>query len=177
MQQRVRDIQRALNPKVTPTLTSELHITVWVAGFPCETASREDDVAFAVLERQRQAVESARLAAPRLTVADACAFLSCAVLEVHDLHGDLAHLRAHLSQALDEVRFANFNAHITLGLFGDAQPTAPLVDRLRPYRGLDGIDITPRTLELIFFDAQLPGAPLATQYAVKLNAPLSPDLS
>lgn len=168
VQERVQDIQQSLRSLVSPILIPQLHITVWVAGFPCKTVRRDDDVTFAVLDHQRQSLLSSCLFAPRLRVAGACAFFSCAILEVHDPHHDLARLRAHLSQSLDEVRFSRFNAHITIGLFDIAQPTSKLVKVLQLYRDIDSIDITPQTLELVFFNALIPRAPLETQATVTL---------
>jgi len=134
------------------------HVTVFVAGFPCPAASRDDDVTLMRLERQR-----ARAAAldvrPLLTIGGATSFLTCAVLEVS---AELAPLRAALAAESREVRFEPYLPHVTAAIYQDSRPTAPLAAALEPLRELEPFEVRPCGLDLVVFDARRAGAPLAS---------------
>ncbi len=144
------------------------HITVFVAGFPTAVPLHDDDVAEDTLAEQVAALTTAALPSPRLVVGGLNAFLSCAMLEVLDPHGDLDALRAPLAGALREVRFAPYLPHLTVGPFGDTRPTGPIADVIRPYRVLPPLPLRPDAIELVTFDASAAG-PLATVARVGLG--------
>ena len=143
---------------IVPVAPERAHVTVWVCGFPCAAPRLDDDVAETTLAAQRRAV--AHLPRPRLVVGAPNAFATCAFLEVHDPHGDLAALRAALAvPGAKEVRFAPYQPHVTVGRFGDTRPAASIARMLAALR--DGEPVAPHAvadsrLELLELDARAP---------------------
>jgi 2'-5' RNA ligase superfamily len=143
---------------IVPVHPDRAHVTTWVCGFPSAAPAADDDVADAIIAAQRRAVAS--LPCPRVVVGAPNAFATCAFLEVHDPHGDLAALRAALAvPGAKEVRFAPYLPHVTIGRFGDTRPAAPLARALAMLR--DGehsarVAIADSTIALIELDARTP---------------------
>lgn len=159
----------------------ELHVTVWVAGFPRFGGPRpapsrpalpagddlvddfvDDDVDPRVLHAQRS-VQRLHRRVP-LLVGGASSFLSCATLAVHDVSSALARLRADLDAAAAplgarELRFAPYTPHVTCGVYTRAIPTHRIADALAPMRELSPLRVS-GTLACLAFDARVPGAPL-----------------
>ena len=150
----------------------ELHVTVWVAGFPRSGGPRpsddlvddfvDDDVDPRVLHAQRS-VQRLHRRVP-LLVGGASSFLSCATLAVHDVSGALARLRADLDAAAAplgarELRFATYTPHVTCGGYTRTSPTHRIADALAPMRELSPLGVS-GTLACLAFDARVPGAPL-----------------
>jgi hypothetical protein len=133
-------------------------VTAWVCGFPAAVPTLDDDVADAILDAQRAAVS--RLPPPRLSVGAPNAFATCAFLEVHDPHGDLAALRTALAvPGAKEVRFARYQPHVTVGRFGDSRPVAPIARALAALRAGDRDAphaVGDSRVELIELDARAP---------------------
>jgi 2'-5' RNA ligase len=143
---------------IVPVAAEHAHVTAWVCGFPCVAPAFDDDVADSVIAAQRQAVT--RVQRLRLVVGAPNAFATCAFLEVHDPHGDLAALRAALAvPGAREVRFAPYQPHVTVGRFDDSRPAASIARVLATLR--DGEHAAPRavadsTVALIELDARDP---------------------
>jgi hypothetical protein len=136
----------------------DAHVTAWVCGFPAAVPALDDDVADAILDAQRVALSNLR--PPRLAVGGPNAFATCAFLEVHDPHGDLAALRAALAiPGAREVRFAPYQPHVTVGRFADSRPAAPIARALATLRA-DGSfaahAVRESRLDLVELDARVP---------------------
>lgn len=156
--ERLSRVATALEGSIEPVPAEHAHVTVFVAGFPTpENAVHEDDVSDAQLERQVRALRQAAFAAPRLEVGSANAFLTCAMLEVHDPDGSLARLRAHLEAEAPEVRFAAYLPHVTVGRFIDDRPPSPIARRLSGLRNLEPLEIRPEAIELVELDSRHDG--------------------
>ena len=169
LHERVAEAQRALGGLVRAQPPADLHVTVFVVGFPSAAPVWDDDVGEDALDRQAAAVIGAGLPPLRLAVGASNAFLSCAFLEVADPHGDLARLRGLLVGAAREVRFAPYLPHVTVGIFPATVPTAPLAAAIAPLRGLPPLSLEFDAVELVDFDAAVPGAPLVTRRRVALR--------
>lgn len=156
-------------PGLRPTRPEETHITVFVAGFPCAVPRFDDDVAEAALEAQRDALLGLR--APRLAIGGLNSFLSAAFLEVYDLDGGLAQIRAALGGSASEIRFAPYLPHVTVGVLPISVPTAPLAARIAALRDPPRLPIAPDALDLVCFSAETAHAPLETAWRVPLRAP------
>ena len=143
---------------IVPVKPEDAHVTTWVCGFPAAAPRFDDDVAEAIIAAQRRAV--AHLPRPRLAVGAPNAFATCAFLEVHDPHGDVAALRAALAvPGAQEVRFARYQPHVTVGRFDDTRPAAPVARVLAALRDDAGVAphaVTGCSLELIQLDARAP---------------------
>jgi hypothetical protein len=156
---RMGAVAERLSGAIVPVPPADAHVTVWVCGFPAAASALDDDVAEELLAAQRAAV--ANLGRPRLVVGAPNAFATCAFLEVHDPHGDLAVLRAALAvPGAREVRFAGYRPHVTVGRFPDTRPAAPLAAVLAPLRSGEHaapLALDDAVLELIELDARAPG--------------------
>jgi 2'-5' RNA ligase len=140
----------------------EPHVTVFVAGFPSAAPTHGDDIAEAVLDAQAAAL-SDPLPSPRLRVGSVNAFASCPILEVEDPHGDLERLRSKLASFHPEVRFAPYVPHLTVGVFSDTRPVAPIAAALTRLRALPPLEFRPDAVELVTFDTTRPNPPLETR--------------
>jgi hypothetical protein len=155
---RMEAVAGGLAGAIVPVKPQDTHVTAWVCGFPAAVPRLDDDVAEAIIAAQRRAVE--RLRRPRLLVGVPNAFATCAFLEVHDPHGDLAALRATLAvPGAAEVRFARYQPHVTVGRFRDTRRAAPLARALAALRA--GAHATLRavadsSLALVELDARAP---------------------
>jgi 2'-5' RNA ligase len=155
---RMAAVADRLADAIVPVHREDAHVTTWVCGFPCAVPALDDDVAPAILTAQQTAVRNRP--PPRLVVGAPNAFATCAFLEVHDPHGDLAALR----QALDvpgarEVRFAPYQPHVTVGRFHDTRPAAPIAAALAAFRASDRFALhafDDSALELVTLDARNP---------------------
>ncbi|MCC6996379.1 MAG: 2'-5' RNA ligase family protein [Deltaproteobacteria bacterium] len=146
----------------------QLHVTVFVAGFPALVATRPDDVATVRLARQ---LGRARAAAGPLAleVGGASSFQTCAMLEVTPVGDALARLRAALTAEAPEVRFAPYQPHVTAAIYDHDGPAAPVAAALAPLRDLPPLRVAPARLDLVVFDAARDGAPLRPVAGVALS--------
>jgi hypothetical protein len=155
---RMSIVAAPLGDSLVRVRSDDAHVTAWVCGFPAAVPALDDDVAHAIIDAQRAAVAS--LPPPRLAVGAPNAFATCAFLEVHDSHGDLAALRAALAVPdAKEVRFAPYQPHVTVGRFGDSRAAAPIARALAALRA--GGLFAPHAVgdsrvELVELDARAP---------------------
>jgi hypothetical protein len=155
---RMASVAAQLEDAIVPVQAEDAHVTTWVCGFPATRPTFDDDVAETTLAAQLAA--ATRLSPPRLIVGAPNAFASCAFLEVHDPHGDLAAMRAALAvPGAREIRFARYQPHVTVGRFRDTRPTAAIASALAALRA--GADAAPLALhgcalELVTLDARAP---------------------
>ncbi len=165
---RVRAAAEALGTAIRPVALSDLHVTVWVAGFSCDRVRFDDDVDPAVIDAQLRALSGAT--AFRLDVGGVNSFTSTPFLEVDDPNGGLAALRRRLGAHHDELRFSPYRPHLSVGSYVDSRPVAPLITALSPLRRLPPLAVDIDAVELCAFDGRVPGAPLRTLHRVALAA-------
>lgn len=173
MLERVGQVTRRLEAELggafVPAALDQLHVTVFVAGFPTPTPALDDDVALEALAAMARRVERLRAGPPRLWVGGANAFLSCPFLEVHEVGADLARVRLALGEGAREIRFADYNPHVTLGAIPSAVDTAALRRCLGPLRRLPPLPLRAVALELVSFEAARAGAPLVTERSLPFS--------
>jgi hypothetical protein len=171
--ERLQLITRSLGDAVAPNPLAEAHVTLWVAGFPTETPSLDDDVAEAVLAAQTRALQAhfGGRGPLRLQVGGANAFFTCAVLDVFDPDGALAAIRDCLDKEGKELRFGPYYPHVTAGRFIDSRDRAPLAQALRPLRALPLIPLEVHEVELCTFDAEAEELHLTTAARLQLTDP------
>jgi len=165
---RTTRLQAALGTQIRPVAPSDLHVTVWVAGFPVDVARHDDDVSTEVIDATVASLRAAPPLAPRLLLGGANAFRSCAFLEIRDPEGGLGALRARFRGDLSEVRFGPYRPHITAGRFPSALATADVAARLTPLRELPGLPLRARALRFVTFDARVADAPLEVVHRIDL---------
>jgi len=154
---RMAAVAERLGASIVRVRPDDAHVTAWVCGFPAAIATFDDDVTDGILAAQRAAV--AGRAAPRLLIGAPNAFATCAFLEVHDPHGDLAALRSALAvPGAKEVRFARYQPHVTVGRFDASGPAAPIARAIGALRADVGAPhpVGDGRLELIELDARAP---------------------
>ena len=154
---RMAAVASRLEGAIVPVGPEDAHVTAWACGFPVAVPRNDDDVAEAIIAAQRAAV--ANLSRPQIVVGAPNAFATCAFLEVHDPHGDLAALRATLAvPGGKEVRFDRYRPHLTVGRFVDTRPAAPIAAVLESLRGglVELRAVRDLDLELIELDARAP---------------------
>lgn len=165
---RVARVRAAFDGELVPVADQDLHITVWVAGFPTDRPALDDDIDEAVLGRQAHAL---REAAPvRLAVGGLHPFLTCLVLRVDDPHDDLGALRRRLALGPPELRFGPWLPHITVGRFPAVRPTAELTARVGALRWRAALPVCLREIELVELDACRWDAPLQARWRIPLGA-------
>ena len=161
---RAASLAASLGATIRPVEPRDLHVTVHVAGFPSDSPHHDDDVSWATLEAQ--AASLAEVPAGTISVGGANSFATAAFLEVED-HGVLAAVRSALGSHHEELRFAPFDPHLTVGTYLDAWPISEVASRLAAPDALLRISVT--QVHLITFDAQRPGASLRTERVVLLQ--------
>ena len=169
VRERASALQGMLGPNIRKIPLEDLHITVWVAGFPTAAALvHSDDIPEAALEEQAAALQAHR--SFRLVVGGSNSFRTAPFLEVFDLDGGLASLRQTLGRCgPPELRFAPYQPHITLGSASTDIPTASVRRVLSAHRELPVIELTVRCIEQLRFDALEPRAVLQTHNMVTLR--------
>lgn len=163
---RIATVAAALGPLATPLLRRDAHLTLFVAGFPTPTATRDDDVAIDVLDRQERSLQG--LSAATLRVGGVGSFQGCAFLYVSPdtaLHA----ARTRLGESSRELRWSPYLPHLTVGLYQGGVQYAALRERLAPLAALPPLALPLRTIELVDFDAAAPGASLCTLRRVELR--------
>ncbi len=175
IRQRVADVAAALGDWIRPVPLGQLHVTLFVAGFPCVLPRADDDVPRRLLLAQARALgERVRGSGPvRLTVGAANSFATAAFLEVQDTRGALSEQRCVLAAEFStcgrrEIRFAPYVPHVTVGTYDADHPVVPIADALRDFRSLSALPLEVRNVELVDFDASLEHAPLRTLLSVSL---------
>jgi 2'-5' RNA ligase len=163
---RIATVAAALGPLATPLLRSDAHLTLFVAGFPTPTATRDDDVAMDVLDQQERSLRG--LSATTLQVGGVGSFQGCAFLYVSP-DTALHEPRARIGESSRELRWSPYLPHLTIGLYEGGVRYAALRERLEPLAELPPIAMPLDTIELVDFDAWTPGASLCTLRRVELG--------
>lgn len=182
---RVRRVQRVMAPWAIATPSGELHVTVYVSGFPGARPRERDDVPRPTLARQLRALALSGCASGTVVVGLPGSYRAAPFLRVDDPSGVLAQVRRTLAEALPvgsppELRFAPFDPHVTLGRYRADAPTGPIVEALSRERDsaqAEGpIAMMIRSIDLVTFDPAVAGAVLTTRARVSLpEAPRRPD--
>lgn len=165
---RVARVRAAFDGELVPVADEDLHITVWVAGFPTDRPALDDDIDEGVLRRQADALRGA--AEVRLAVGGLHPFLTCLVLRVDDSRGELGALHERLALGPAELRFGPWLPHITVGRFPAARPTAELTARVGALRAQAALPICLREIERVDLDACHWDAPLRPRWRIPLGA-------
>lgn len=165
---RFRTCVAALAPWITPQHEQDLHVTLWVAGFPVEHAFHDDEVAWTALEAQRAAL-SALARAGHLRIGGLCSFLSVPFLAVRDECGLLGTLRDTLALYTRELRFEAYVPHVTLGKYHGAHPTQDIARAIEPFLQLTPLEVPITSVELVEVHT-FADAPLTSRWRVALRS-------
>ena len=150
--------QERLSAWIDPVPLEDLHITLWVSGFPQAVCRWDDDGPLDLLRRQEAALQGQ--SACRVQLGRPSAFLSCAILEVLDCEGGIASLRSALNLG-QELRFERYRPHITLGTFRGDLPTEPIARVIRDLAQGSGEALMLDAVDRVGLDPARAGAPPA----------------
>lgn len=166
---RVHAVQNSLPAGLRRLPLADLHVTIWVAGFPTDDhPTRNDDIREADLDAHAHAL--AGCGRFRLRIGAANSFTTAPFLEVFDPDGGLAAVRGALDRSGPrELRFAAFQPHLTLATATEDRPTAPLRDALLPHRLAPPLEVDVCRIDQLRFDATCPAASLQTHRSVDLS--------
>ena len=165
---RVQRVADRLDSWILPVSCADVHITVWVAGFPVDAPAASDEIRPADLVRALEVLRG--WPSPRLSIRGSNAFRSAVFCSVLDEHGDLAALRTELAAHLPpEVRFGPLVPHVTVGRFARVCETETIATLLEPLRDLPPLPCRPTTLDWVALDATRDDPPLRTVAQIPLE--------
>ncbi len=172
----VSRLQALLAPFIRPVPLDELHITVWVLGFPTAEPTLDDDVELGLLARSQGSLRADPPGACRLRLGPPGSFRSAAILEARDPHGDLVALRGRLLDGPPEQRFAEFRPHLTLGTYTADHPVPDVLRALQGERHGPSVDLRLDELVRVELDAWSSAAPMRTvdRHNLSTHAPSEP---
>lgn len=163
--ERVAAIAAQLGDAIHPIPADDIHVTVYVAGFPAETPTHSDDISWETLVQQRGQLQR-HFRPTVLEIGCASSFSTAAFLEVRDPSQVLCTVRDALGAATRELRFGPYQPHVTIGVYRDSRPTGPIIEALQQWRGLTPIPVSVDAVELVTFDAATQGSRLDTHWRV-----------
>ncbi len=139
------------------------HITLALCGFPSSAPKHDDDVTLAQIEAQ---VAALQLASPRsfaIDIGSLSSFSSAPFLHAAAGGDEIAALRACLAPTMVnlEHRAHDYTAHVTVGLYNAAWPSAPVGLRLAAFPAVATRCIVDR-IKLMSYAACDIGGPLTT---------------
>lgn len=143
---------------------ADLHVTLFVAGFPTDAPEHDDDVGWSVLQRQRDRL---RFPGFSIEVGAANSFSSAPFLEVWDVGGGIARVRSQLAGEGSEQRFAAYQPHLTIGTYRRSEAAAPVRAVLQRWREAPRVQVGVSSVELVTFDATRAGSALETVFSVE----------
>jgi 2'-5' RNA ligase len=137
------------------------HITLALCGFSCSAPQCDDDVGLAQIDAQ---IAALRLVHPRsfaIDIGSLSSFSSAPFLHVAAAGDEIAALRACLVTALDH-RPDEYTAHVTVGLYQDAWPSAPVGLRLAAFTAAPATRCIVDRISLMSYAAVDIAGPLTT---------------
>lgn len=145
------------------------HISVFICGFPCNTRKLGDDYPAAYMKGHIKDLRQARLKPFEIEIGGINSFTSAPYLSVSDVESGIAAVRDLLSSRGDEIRFAPYTPHLTLGLYSRAFHTRQVTARMSAFADTRPIRWRIRHLRLATYSAVEIAGPLRTEQTVHLN--------
>ena len=147
----------------------QAHITLFVCGFPAESAQFDDDFPQERLDTQCAALHALAGGPFELQIGGLESFASAPFLNVGDPEGRLATLRAALAARSAEVRQAPYLAHLTVGLYAQAVARADLQARLAAFTDREPLTLSVRELHYSSYAAAELCGPLRSERRLVLR--------
>lgn len=147
----------------------QAHITLFVCGFPSESARFDDDFPQERLAAQCAALHALAGGPFELQIGGLESFASAPFLGVGDPEGRLAALRATLAAHSAEVRQAPYQAHLTVGLYAQAVARADLQRRLAAFADREPLPLRVNELHYNSYAAAELCGPLRTERRLVLR--------
>lgn len=164
---RLEAARTLLGDWLQPSGIRQAHVTLFVCGFVCAVPRHDDDIATAVLDDQRAAIETLQLAPFTLRIGGLDSFASAAFMAVEE-NDTLSCLRQELGRLSTEVRQAPYVPHLTVGLYRMAASTAEWRSRAAALRDCLPLDLPVHELQLVSYAATEPVGALRVEARVAL---------
>lgn len=158
----VDGLKAQLAPWLLPGYRRQPHITVALGGFPAPARQRADDYSPACLAAQVAALERAAPPPFSLELGPCATFASAPYLAVGGDGPSLLQLRQALLDSHPERDDFPYTPHLTLGLYDDTYPLAPMQARLQGLAPGPGLVLPVHHLDLMTYAADTIGGPLHT---------------
>ena len=139
------------------------HVTLALCGFPSGAPQHPDDVGLARIDAQ---VAALRQGGPRpfeIEIGFLSSFSSAPFLHVVDADDGVAALRACLAPARFDHQTDDYTAHVTVGLYNGAWPSAQVSRRLAAFPAAPAVRCMVDRISLMSYAAHDIGGPLTTQ--------------
>jgi hypothetical protein len=130
---RVADAQHALHGLLLDGYRRQPHVTLALCGFPAQAPSAADEFDAAWLDARVAALRAARIAPFTIEIGALESFSSAPFLCVQGGGDALDALRACLQPAVGHPQ-GDYVAHVTVGLYAGAWPTAAVASRFDAFR-------------------------------------------
>jgi hypothetical protein len=165
----IRQAQAELADLLLPCAGRQPHLTLYVCGFSAPQQRLDDDYSEAMLAEHHQQLSALQPAPTRLALPGLDSFSSAAYIAVEDSEGELAHWRRALAASHEEIRFAPYRAHITLGLYRRSLPRAELMARLQALPPLPVSHLTVDRILYATYQARQLQGPLQVRRCIRLG--------
>lgn len=164
---RLEAARTLLGDWLQPPGMRQAHVTLFVCGFVCALPRYGDDIATAVLDDQRAAIEALQLAPFTLHIGGLDSFASAAFLTVEE-DDKLSCLRQVLGRLSTEVRHVPYVPHLTVGLYRMAASTSEWRSRAAALRDCLPLELPVHELQLVSYAATEPQGALRVETRVAL---------
>ena len=151
-----QNIQKLLTQTFSIHLVKQLHMTVFVAGFPGSQIRYDDDIDASILEAQFQCLQSSKLNSPEIYIQKPCSTLTGPTLLTRDLTDTTDQIRSLFEQQASEQRFSDYRPHITLGHYLNRYDTETVYQELLDIPDFTPFIIKPYSLELVYINCSNP---------------------
>lgn len=165
---RLQMFRALLRPYLVEPYVRQAHITLAVCGFLADHPVHNDDITIGMIEQQVQRLQALALPPFGLGIGGISSFASAPFLEVADKSQSLERIRAALALAHDDFRTTHYVPHVTIGIYNDAHPVAPLQALLQG-QGVEPVDLTVNSIGLYSYAATDIGSALRLERRVELG--------
>ena len=162
---RVQAAQQALDGLLLAPYQRQPHITLAVCGFPAQTQpGAPDEFDAQDIAAQLAALRARNLDAFRIEIGALESFAAAPFLTVRDGAQTLAALHRCLHTHTDNPQHPQgvYVPHVTVGLYADAWPCAPVAERFACLNDAPPLALTVRRLKLLRYEAAKIGGALST---------------
>nr|WP_314522934.1 2'-5' RNA ligase family protein [uncultured Acinetobacter sp.] len=140
---------------LVPNPQRQFHITIFVCGFLTSSEKQYDDnFQIQQLQQQIKLVEALQLKPFELEITQIDSFSSALFLQIKDQQGVLTQIRQQFARVSEEIAALEYCPHITLGLYGEAWPSAMVLQRIQQ-QSLKTMKIQVKKLTFGYYKAQI----------------------
>ncbi|ENW81101.1 hypothetical protein F909_02392 [Acinetobacter sp. ANC 3929] len=140
---------------LVPNPQRQFHITIFVCGFLTSSEKQyDDDFQIQQLQQQIKLVEALQLKPFELEITQIDSFSSALFLQIKDQQGVLTQIRQQFARVSEEIAALEYCPHITLGLYGEAWPSAMVLQRIQQ-QSLKTMKIQVKKLTFGYYKAQI----------------------